>query len=125
MEVKSYRDLIVWKKSMRLAFDIYNLVKQLPSEERYALADQMRRAVVSIPSNIAEGKQRGSLNDYKRFAFIAKGSLSELETQILLCEGFGYITKEQSEIIMDQCAEISKMLGSLIKKLSTGGNNQV
>ena len=90
MVVKNYKDLMVWQKSMNLAVSIYQTAKLLPKEELYCLSDQMRRAVVSIPSNIAEGNQRKSTRDNIRFLNIARGSLGELEMQIMLCERLGY-----------------------------------
>lgn len=103
---------------MELALLIYKLVKFLPKEELFSLSDQMRRAVISIPSNIAEGSQRGSVNDYKRFLFIARGSLGELETQLMLCEGFGYLSKEQTNDALCLCTEIGKMLFVLLRNLN-------
>ena len=117
MVVNSYKDLKVWQKSMELAYMVYPLVRILPKEELYCLSDQMRRAVISIPSNIAEGFYRNSTRDYIRFLFIAKGSLGELETQLFLCEGFGYVQKNQTAPILQQCDEIGKMLTTLIKNL--------
>ena len=108
MPLNSYRDLKVWQKSMDLTFMVYKLVKFLPKEELYALSAQMRRAVVSIPSSIAEGRQRSTVNEYKHFLYIAKGSLSELETQLMICDGLGYLENEQIEPAMSLCAEISK-----------------
>lgn len=115
--INSYRDLQVWQRSMELAYMVYSLVKLLPKEEIYALSDQMRRAVVSIPSNIAEGFYRNSTRDYIRFLYMAKGSLGEIETQLYLCEGFGYVKKEQILPILGKCDEIGKMLTGLIKNL--------
>lgn len=117
MAINSYKDLNVWQKSMELAYMVYELVKLLPREELYSLSDQMRRAVVSIPSNIAEGFNRYSTRDYIRFLYMAKGSLGELETQVYLCEGFGYVRKEQIMLILRKCDETGKMLTSLIKNL--------
>ena len=82
----NYRNLEVWKRSLDLTADIYRLTKQLPKEELFGLSDQMRRAVVSIPSKIAEGAGRNSDKEFKRFLFIANGSIAELETQLLICE---------------------------------------
>lgn len=115
--IKSYQDLNVWQKSMELARVVYGLVKFLPREELYALSDQMRRAVVSIPSNIAEGYYRNSTRDYIRFLSMAKGSLGEIETQLLLCENFGYLQNEQIIPALTKCDEISKMLTVLINNL--------
>ena len=92
----SYQDLIVWQKSMQLVKEVYTLVKMLPKEEQFALSDQMRRAVVSIPSNIAEGYGRNSTNDYIRFLNIARGSKYELDTQIQICVMLNYISKEKA-----------------------------
>ena len=83
-KLNSYQDLLVWQKSVELCVEIYKLVKLLPKEEMYGLSDQMRRAVVSIPSNIAEGYTRKSTNEYLNFLSIANGSRTELETQLLI-----------------------------------------
>ena len=102
---------------MDLAVTIYQKVRVLPKEELFGLSDQMRRAVVSIPSNIAEGQQRNSLKEYIHFLYLAKGSLAELETQLLLCERLGYISIDQTEPVKKECTEIGKMLNVLIKRL--------
>ena len=115
--MESYRDLIVWQKSMLLVKEIYSIVRFLPKEEQYALSDQMRRAVVSIPSNIAEGYGRNSTNDYIRFLNIARGSKYELETQLHICVMLNYVTKEQVELALDLTQEIGKMINALVKKL--------
>lgn len=117
MAIQNYRDLNVWKKSMDLTVEIYRLVKFLPKEETYALSDQMRRAVVSIPSNIAEGHGRNSTRDFIRFLSIARGSQTELETQLQICERLNYISSEQLEISLTLCDEVNKMLNVLISKL--------
>ena len=112
-----YSELKVWQKSMDLAVEIYQLVKFLPREELYGLSDQMRRAVVSKPAIIEEGHQRNATKDYIRFLFIAKGSLGELETQLLLCERLGYVNNEISGPIYSRCEEIGRMLSGLINSL--------
>ena len=117
MAINYYRDLKVWQKSMDLAVAIYQNAKLLPKEELYSLSDQMRRAVVSIPSNIAEGNQRKSTKDNIRFLNIARGSLGELETQIMLCERMDYLPKDKTGSLLTQCAEIGKMLNGLINSL--------
>lgn len=119
MAVNSYRDLKVWQKSMELAYMVYDLVKILPREEQYSLSDQMRRAVISIPSNISEGYYRNTTREYIRFLSISKGSLGELETQLYLCEGLGYANKEKTAPILQKCDEIGKMLTVLIKNLQS------
>ena len=117
MTLGYYSDLKVWQKSMDLTVEIYSIVKLLPREELYGLSDQMRRAVVSIPSNIAEGHQRSAIREYLRFLNIAKGSLGELETQIMLCERLGYLKNDKTADLLGQCEEIGKMLSGLISKL--------
>lgn len=119
MKSSDYKQLRVWQKAMDLTLEIYKLVKLLPKEETYALSDQMRRAVVSIPSNIAEGQGRNSDKEFVNFLSIARGSLWELETQVEICERLGYIdnvTKSNTFIIT---AEISKMLNALSNSLKS------
>lgn len=117
MVVASYSELKVWQKTMDLAVDVYNVIKKLPKEELYVLSDQIRRSVISIPSNIAEGQQRNTSKEFIHFLYIAKGSLSELETQIILCEGLEYLDKKDTERLLLQCSEIGKMLNGLLNKL--------
>ena len=117
MSVKSYEDLIVWQKAMDLTVDIYRLIKFLPREETYALSDQMRRAVVSIPSNIAEGHGRSSTKEFISYLVIARGSLTELKTQLEICHRLKYFSKPESEYALNLCTEIYKILNALISKL--------
>ena len=112
-----YREMIVWQKAMDLVKEIYLLVKHLPKEETYALSDQMRRAAVSIPSNIAEGYGRKSKLEYSRFLDIARGSLYELETQIHIGIMLDFFTNENTERAFFLSQEVGKMLNSLITKL--------
>ncbi len=114
-----YKELIVWQKSMELVKEIYLLVKKLPKEETYALSDQIRRAVVSIPSNIAEGYGRKSKAEYIRFLDIARGSQYELETQIQICIMLEFINQADAEKTFALISETGKMLNSLINKLQT------
>ena len=116
--MESYRDLSVWQKSMDLVEEVYSLVKKLPHEEQFALSSQIRRAVVSIPSNIAEGYGRKSKKEYIRFLQIARGSKYEVETQLLICSRLGYLQKTDLSKSLDLCDEIGKMLNTLIKKLT-------
>ncbi|MBQ7453608.1 MAG: four helix bundle protein [Selenomonadaceae bacterium] len=118
MFTKDHKDLIVWQKSMDLLVEVYRLVKKLPKEETYALSDQMRRAAVSIPSNIAEGRGRSSEKDYLRFLFIARGSSAELETQLLVCVRLDYINEPEIETALNLCSEVGRMLNAMISKLS-------
>ena len=113
--VSDYRDLIVWQKAMELVEVVYRLMKRFPGDERFRLCDQLSRAVVSIPSNIAEGNGRESKSEYARFLGIARGSLYETETQLDIACRLGYVTdlSETDELILS----IRRMLTSLISKL--------
>ena len=116
-EINNYRELFVWKRSMELVVEAYKLTKYLPKEETYALSDQIRRAAVSVPSNIAEGNGRASTKDYARFLSMARGSKYELETQLLICVKLSYLTEEQISKAMSLSEEIGRMLNALIAKL--------
>ena len=115
--IKSYKDLIVWQKSMALSESVYNLTKKLPSFEQFGLISQLRRASVSIPSNIAEGYGRQSTGNYKHFLSISRGSLLELETQLILCERLKYFTAEDTEQLLRDIDSLARMLSSLITKI--------
>lgn len=117
MKSSNYKELKVWQKAMDLTVEVYELVKLLPKEETYALSDQMRRAVVSIPSNIAEGQGRNSDKEFIQFLSIARGSLWELETQIEICVRIGYIDQSLTTNIYNLIAEISKMINALSNSL--------
>ena len=125
MYLQSYKEFTVWQKAMDLTVEIYKLVKLLPKEETYALSDQMRRAVVSIPSNIAEGQGRNSTKEFVKFLGIARGSNSELETQLQICMKLNYVTDQEAEKTLKLCEEVGKMLNSLIKKLRQGLDDQM
>ena len=116
--VYSYEDLCVWKKSMNLAVKIYELTKHMPKEELYGLTAQMRRAAVSIPSNIAEGQQRTSTREFLRFLSIARGSNAEFQTQLVLACKLGYFQSEQIRETMNLTREISKMINALMISLN-------
>ena len=111
-----YKELKVWQKSMELAKEIYSLVKKLPKEELYVLSDQMRRAAISIPSNIAEGNGRKSHTEYSRFLDIARGSQFELETQLHICIMLNYLTENETQKAFELISEVGRMLNSLIIK---------
>lgn len=117
MTVKHYRELLVWQKSMLVVEETYRLVKLLPKEEQYSLSDQMRRAAVSIPSNIAEGQARSSTKEFIHFLWIAKGSVAELETQFMICVRLKYMMKSQIETVMNLLDEVGRMLNALVSKL--------
>ncbi len=117
MKAQSYQDLILWQKAMDLAELIYTSKSGLPKEEIYGLTSQMRRSAVSIPSNIAEGRSRNTKEEFLQFLVISKGSLSELETQVLLSVRINYLTVEQSEKILSLCSEVGKLITSFQLKL--------
>ena len=113
--VTSFKDLTVWQKSFALTSFVYKIAKDLPPEERFSLANQMQRSAVSIPSNIAEGHQRGSALEYRHFLLIARGSAAELETQLLLTKELHSI--KATDPALQLLEEVQKMLTVLIKKL--------
>ena len=110
-----YENLDVWKKSIILVTNVYQLVKLLPKEETYALSDQIRRSAVSVPSNIAEGSSRNSKKEFVQFLYISLGSLCELETQLLIAKNVGYIPR--TENLKNDIISIKKMLNSLITSI--------
>ncbi|MCR5782248.1 MAG: four helix bundle protein [Clostridia bacterium] len=103
MSWKNYKQLNVWWRAMDLTDEIYKLIEQLPKTELFALSSQLRRAAVSVPSNIAEGNGRFSEKEFKQFLSVAKGSVYEVETQLLICIRRGYIKKEDAAIALDLC----------------------
>ncbi|MCL2861921.1 MAG: four helix bundle protein [Firmicutes bacterium] len=117
--IKNYKDLEIWQMGMLLAKKVYALTKKLPKEEIYGIVSQMRRSVVSIPSNIAEGQSRNSTKEFIQFLSIAKGSSSELETQLLLCVEIEYFSREDIIESLELISNIGKMFNSLIKKLQS------
>ena len=118
MVLQRFEDLIVWQKAMDLVVEIYKIVKLLPNEELYALSNQMKRAAVSIPSNIAEGQERSTTKDFIKFLHIAKGSKAELETQLLICIRLEYFTQQQIQNAQKLLIEVGKMLNALIQSLA-------
>ena len=115
--VRSYRDLLVWQDSMELVVTIYRTTSKFPREERYSLVDQLRRAAISLPSNIAEGHGRSRTGDYLRYLSVAVGSLHELETQIQISRRLEYISIDVEKELLDACTAIGRMLGALIRAL--------
>jgi len=115
--MKDYKELDVWKKGIDLVIAIYEEIKIFPKDERYALTDQIKRSVVSIPSNIAEGASRNTTKELIQFLYIARGSASELETQIIIAEKLGYIKKNKT--LNNEITVIRKMLNALITSLKT------
>jgi len=116
--VNSHKDLFIWQRSMDLVESIYRLTASLPASEQFGLIAQMRRSAVSVPSNIAEGYGRQATREYRHHLLICRGSLLELETQLLLCRRLKYSSEQEIDPLLTEITEISKMLGSLIAKLS-------
>jgi four helix bundle protein len=116
-KIKSFKDLRIWQKGIRLVKDIYILTKGFPKDELYGLSSQMRRCSVSIPSNIAEGFRRYHNKEYKQFLYITLGSCAELETQVIISHELGYIKEESKEEIVEKIQYICKMTSRLIQKL--------
>jgi four helix bundle protein len=119
MKINNYRDLIAWQKSMDLAAEVHMLSKMIPKDELYGLTSQLRRAAVSVPSNIAEGQAGNSTAEFRNFLSIAKGSLAELDTQLMLAQRFNFVTSQQAAKASSLAVEISKMLYVLRAKLTT------
>jgi len=115
--LKNYKELKAWKKAYQLSLKIYRITTKFPPEERYGLTSQIRRAVVSIPSNIAEGYGRKTTPDYIRMLYIAYGSVCELETQILLAGDLAFIEKSELGTLTKDIKEVERMLKALIKSL--------
>lgn len=114
MDIKSYKDLVVWQKSRIIVKNVYELCAALPNEELYGISSQIKRAVISIPSNIAEGYRRNSRKEYKQFLGIALGSAAELETQLILVNDLFGTNTEALQLLTE---EVEKMLSAIINKL--------
>ena len=111
--------LRVWRASMRLALRVYDITRSLPDEERYGLSSQMRRSAASVPANIAEGHGRFHRGDFLHHLSIARGSLMELETHILLARGLGYVDRRRSAVFFVRSDEVGRMLSGLSRALRT------
>ena len=119
IKIKSFTQLNTWKEAHRLVLDIYRLTKNFPREEQFGLTNQVRRAVISITSNIAEGFSRNSYKEKSQFYSMALGSLSEVQNQLLIARDLGYITQSEFTKLANQTITISKLLNGLIKKSKT------
>jgi four helix bundle protein len=114
---RSYRDLIVWQKSINMVKTIYGFTRSFPGEEMYGITMQMRRAGVSIPANIAEGQARSGKKEFLQFLGIAQGSLAEVETLLTISEDLGYLSKKNFEKTLQDCKEIARLLAALKRSL--------
>jgi four helix bundle protein len=115
--LKKYQQLIAWQKAIDLVSDVYSLTSAFPGDEIYGLTSQLRRAAVSIPSNIAEGQGRATKGEFIQFLCHARGSLYEVETQIVISRKLGYITVEQQESLLHTLSELGRILNGLITSL--------
>lgn len=118
-EIKTHKDLLVWKKSIDLVEQIYTFTKQFPKEELYGITNQMRRCAVSIPANIAEGSGRKNKAEFIQFLHIALGSASELETHLIISQRLGFLSSNSYDEIMNVLNEIIKMICGLINSLNS------
>ncbi|HCO97028.1 MAG TPA: four helix bundle protein [Phycisphaerales bacterium] len=116
-KIRTYRDLDIWKASIQLVKDVYKLTEQFPKQEVYGLVSQMRRAGISIPSNVAEGFRRYHNKEYKQFLYVSLGSCAELETQTTIAKELEYISEDKEAMILERLDHICRMISNLLKKL--------
>ena len=116
-KIRTYRDLDIWKLGIQLVKDVYELTEQFPKHEVYGLVSQMRRAGVSIPSNVAEGFRRYHNKEYKQFLYISLGSCAELETQTTIAKELTYISEGKETALLEKLHHLSRMISNLLKKL--------
>ena len=116
---ESYRDLIAWRKAMELVTEIYGSTRAFPQDERYGLTNQLRRAAVSVPSNIAEGQARFSRKEFHHFLSHARGSLVEIETQLMIAQNLEYLPAKQVKSLLDHTAELGRVLNGLIASIKS------
>ncbi len=117
-QVKSYKDLLVWQKGITLVEWIYRITREFPQSEEYGLKSQMRRAAVSIPSNVAEGSVRHSSAEYTRYISIALGSVAELDTQVELAKRLGFVQEVEAGSLVESCQELGRMLNGLRRSIT-------
>ena len=118
-EIKNYRDLVIWQKGIALVKEIYLLTQKFPQTEIYGLSNQIRRAAVSIPSNIAEGQSRQHTGEFRQFLHVALGSLAEVDTQLVIAKELTYLPQEEMVTAEQLTVELRKMIHTLIKRLPT------
>jgi len=120
-KLQSYRELTVWNKAMELVTEIYRLSQRFPKDEAFGLTSQIRRSAVSIPSNIAEGQGRLSRKEFIYFLGNARGSLLELETQIIIAKNLSYLSETDVEDLLERSAEVGRILNGLLSSLKIKG----
>jgi len=118
MRITDYSQLETWQRAMDLAVAVHHATRSYPNDELYGLVSQTRRSAVSIPSNIAEGQGRGSRREFARFLSVSRGSLSELETQVLLAQRFGYPGTEASQALIEESRTVGRLLNGLIRSIA-------
>jgi four helix bundle protein len=118
---KDFRDLIIWQRAHVLALEVYRVTDGFPNVEQFGLTNQLRRAAVSVPSNIAEGFERNSAKDFSHFLVISRGSLSEIKAQLLLAKDLLYLPPQECEQLCSEATEIHKMLNSFKATLEKKG----
>lgn len=116
-KIKNFTDLFIWQKGHKLVLSIYKATEKFPKEERYGLSDQIKRASVSITSNVAEGFGRDKFNDKAHFYTIGLGSVYETQNQLIIARDLKYINESECSVLLNECTEISKMMLVLIKKI--------
>ncbi|OGP72030.1 MAG: four helix bundle protein [Deltaproteobacteria bacterium RBG_13_58_19] len=116
-KLKSFRDLVAWQKAMDLVTEVYRVSQGFPKEEVYGLTGQMRRAAVSVPSNLAEGQGKASTGEFQQFLGHAKGSLAELVTQIIIARNLRYLEDQKAEALLQLTAEVGKLINGLVSSL--------
>ena len=117
MQVRRYQELIAWQKAIALVTDICSITSAFPKSETYGLTSQLRRAAVPIPSNIAEGRGRATKGEFIQFLCHARGSLHEVETQVVIAKNLGYLTAQKQELLLDALSELGRILNGLITSL--------
>ena len=118
-KIKSFQDLRIWQSGIEVVKEIYLLTKCFPKIELYGLTSQIRRSVISIPSNIAEGFRRYHNKEYRQFLYISLGSCAEVETQIIIAQELGYINENERIKVLEKIDHLSRMISTLIKKINT------
>ena len=117
MKTSDFKKLAVWQESMNLCVEVYEIIKSFPPEEKYALCDQIRRCVTSVPSNIAEGQGKGSKKEFRYHLLVSRGSLAELQTQLILSQMLKYKNDKEITPLLDKFSIIDRMIVSLITYL--------
>jgi len=119
-KIKSYKELLIWQKGIVLVKEVYKLTKKFPRTEKFGLINQIQRAAISIPSNIAEGQARQHSKEFRQFLFTALGSLAELDTQLNIALELNYINQDELTSIDEKVTEVRRMIRGLLSKLTTG-----